>query len=140
MAVTPTKRKRKTKPKPKTKPLPTLWEIPDELGKRIEPLLFEFWPKKPTGRRVAHGRKMLNGIIFRRRSGGQWEQLPSKFGPKSTVHDWFQAGPLAVSGSGSGGSSPKRATNSAGWTGSGRAPTRAWAKWGSGGKKLGWQK
>ncbi len=90
MAVTPTKRKRKTKPKPKTKPLPTLWEIPDELGKRIEPLLFEFWPKKPTGRRVAHGRKMLNGIIFRRRSGGQWEQLPSKFGPKSTVHDWFQ--------------------------------------------------
>jgi hypothetical protein len=24
------------------------------------------------------------------RSGCQWEQLPAKFGPKSTVHDWFQ--------------------------------------------------
>jgi putative transposase len=24
------------------------------------------------------------------RSGCQWEQLPRKFGPKSTVHDWFQ--------------------------------------------------
>jgi putative transposase len=33
---------------------------------------------------------MLNGIIFRMRSGCQWEQLPSKFGPKSTVPDWFQ--------------------------------------------------
>ncbi len=24
------------------------------------------------------------------RSGCQWDQLPRKFGPKSTVHDWFQ--------------------------------------------------
>ena len=24
------------------------------------------------------------------RSGCQWDQLPRKFGPKSTVHDWLQ--------------------------------------------------
>jgi transposase len=76
--------------KPRTKPLGTIWEIPDELWRRIEPILKEFWPKKPTGRRVANWRKMLNGIIFRMRSGCQWDQLPERFGPKSTVHDWFQ--------------------------------------------------
>ena len=90
MATTSTKRKRKTKPKPKIKPLPTLWQIPDALWERIEPILFEFWPKKPTGRKVANWRKMLNAIIFRMRSGCQWDQLPERFGPKSTVHDWFQ--------------------------------------------------
>ena len=29
-------------------------------------------------------------MIFRMRSGCQWDQLPRRFGPKSTVHDWFQ--------------------------------------------------
>ena len=76
--------------KSRRKPLGTIWEVPDELWKRIEPILKEFWPKKPTGRRVANWRKMLNGIIFRMRSGCQWDQLPERFGPKSTVHDWFQ--------------------------------------------------
>ncbi len=90
MSTTTAKRKRKTKPSPKTKPLPTIWEISDDLWKIIEPILLDFWPKKPTGRKVANWRKMVNGIIFRMRSGCQWDQLPSKFGPKSTVHDWFQ--------------------------------------------------
>lgn len=90
MAVTLTKRKRKAKRKPKLKPLPTLWEIPDDLWARIEPILVDFWPRKPTGRHVANWRKMLNGILFRMRTGCQWEQLPAKYGPKSTVHDWLQ--------------------------------------------------
>src|SRR3954454_10077563 len=71
-------------------PLGTIWEIPDELWPRIEPILKRFWPKKPTGRRHALWRKMLNGIIFRMRTGCQWSELPAKYGPKSTVHDWFQ--------------------------------------------------
>jgi transposase len=33
---------------------------------------------------------MLNGLIFRMRSGRQWEKMPERYGPKSTVHDWFQ--------------------------------------------------
>ena len=79
-----------TRRKPRPKPLGTIWEIPDALWKRIEPILTEFWPKKPTGRRVANWRTMLKAILFRLRSGCQWDQLPERFGPKSTVHDWFQ--------------------------------------------------
>src|SRR5690349_18365421 len=86
MATTKRKPRRKSKPKP----LGTIWEIPDALWEKILPILREFWPKKPTGRRTANWRAALNGIIFRMRTGCQWEQLPRKFGPKSTVHDWFQ--------------------------------------------------
>lgn len=70
--------------------LDTIWEVSDDLWERILPILLEFWPKQPTGRKVANWRQVLNGIIFRMRSGCQWDQLPRRFGPKSTVHDWFQ--------------------------------------------------
>src|SRR3954451_25368589 len=76
--------------KVRREPLGTIWEVPDELGVRIEPILKEFWPRKPTGRRVAQWRKMLNAILFGMRSGCQWERLPERYGPKSTVHHWFQ--------------------------------------------------
>src|SRR4051794_32627468 len=76
--------------KTRRKPLGTIWEVPDELWRRIEPLLKEFWPRKATGRPPAHSRRTLNGIIFRMRSGCQWDQLPERYGPKSTVHGWFQ--------------------------------------------------
>jgi len=72
------------------KPLGTIWEISDELWDRIRPILEEFWPKKATGRKLANWRLALNGIIFRMRTSCQWEKLPKRFGPKSTVHDWFQ--------------------------------------------------
>ena len=81
--------------KPRRKPrqpLGTIWEVPDSLWQRIEPILQQFWPKQPTGRRPAPGRPILNGIIFRLRTGCQWDQLPRRFGPKSTVHGWFQRG------------------------------------------------
>lgn len=78
---------RKRKP---AKPLGPIWEVPDALWDRIAPILRDFWPKKRTGRRVANWRRALNGIVFRLRSGCQWEHLPRRFGPKSTVHDWFQ--------------------------------------------------
>ena len=74
----------------KSNALVPIWEIPDELWDRIKPILDAFWPRKPTGRRHANWRLVLNGIIFRMRSGCQWEHLPRKFGPKSTVHQWFQ--------------------------------------------------
>jgi putative transposase len=80
-------KKRRTK---KKMVLGVIWEIPDSLWERIEPILAEFWPRKKTGRPAAKWRKMLNAIIFRMRTGCQWDQLPEKFGPKSTAHDWFQ--------------------------------------------------
>ena len=76
--------------KTRRKPLGTIWEIPDGLWQRIEPILKEFWPRKPTGRPPAHWRRTFNGVIFRMRTGCQWSELPAKFGPKSTVHQWFQ--------------------------------------------------
>jgi putative transposase len=85
-----TRTKRKPRRKSKPKPLGTIWEVPDALWEKILLILLEFWPKKPTGRRTADWRAAFNGIIFRMRTGCQWEQLPRKFGPKSTVHYWFQ--------------------------------------------------
>jgi putative transposase len=72
------------------KPLGTIWEISDQLWDRILPIFEEFWPKKATGRKLTNWRLALNGIIFRMRTGCQWDQLPKRFGPKSTVHQWFQ--------------------------------------------------
>jgi putative transposase len=85
-----------TRTKPKRKkgrkrpPLGTIWDVPDPLWERVLPILQDFWPTKATGRHHADWRRALNGIIFRMRSGCQWDQLPAKYGPKSTVHDWFQ--------------------------------------------------
>lgn len=72
------------------KALGVIWDIPDELWLRIEPILLAYWPPKATGRKVANWRRALDGIVFRMRTGCQWDQLPERFGPKSTVHDWFQ--------------------------------------------------
>ncbi len=70
--------------------LPTIWEIPDELWERIEPILGERYPPAATGRPRACLRRVLDGIIYRLRSGVQWNQLPRRFGADSTVHGWFQ--------------------------------------------------
>src|SRR6201993_3659219 len=88
--MTATRQRSKRKKTGKRKPLATIWEVPDALWERVLPILQEFWPTQRTGRHHADWRRALNGIIFRMRSGCQWEQLPRKFGPKSTVHDWFQ--------------------------------------------------
>jgi len=71
-------------------PLPTIWELPDDLWGRIEALLKEFDPPKPTGRKREHPRALLNGIIYRFRSGCQWNHLPQEFGDDATIHRTFQ--------------------------------------------------
>jgi putative transposase len=68
----------------------TIWEVPDELWERIELILLEHFPPKGTGRPAADWRGILNGIIFRLRTGCQWNKLPKQFGDDSTVHRWFQ--------------------------------------------------
>jgi len=71
-------------------PLPTIWEVPDDLWERIEVLIDEYDPPKPTGRKREDARKILNGIIYRFRSGCQWNHLPIEYGDDSTVHRTFQ--------------------------------------------------
>ena len=70
--------------------LPTIWEVPDDLWGRIEALLRQFDPPKPTGRKREHPRALLNGIIYRFRSGCQWNHIPKEFGDDSTIHRTFQ--------------------------------------------------
>lgn len=72
------------------RPLPTIWEIPDELWERIEAILECHYPPAGTGRPRADLRLVLDGLIHRMRSGCQWERLPERFGPTSTLHGWFQ--------------------------------------------------
>lgn len=70
--------------------LPTIWRVPDELWERIQPILAELDPPKSTGRPRIDARAALDAIIFRRRSGCQWNQLPERFPDDSSVHRTFQ--------------------------------------------------
>lgn len=70
--------------------LPTIWELPDELWERISRVLDRHYPVAATGRPRADLRRVLDGVIYRMRSGVQWNRLPREFGADSTVHGWFQ--------------------------------------------------
>ena len=132
------KTKRKPRRKPKLRPLGTIWEVPDELWAKIEPILKEFWPKKPTG---PEGRQLAEMA--------QRDHLPDADAAASGNNFPASSAPRARSTTGSSGGSPAAssrrsgrcwspsATNSAGCSGSGRVPTRCWARPGSGGKKTG---
>jgi transposase len=72
------------------KPLPTIWEVDDELWNLIENILIELDPPAKTGRPREGQREILDGIIYQMRSGVQWNQLPRKFGDDSTVHRTMQ--------------------------------------------------
>jgi transposase len=79
--------------------LSTIWEIPDDVWPLIQTILDEHYPAKPKGHRRVDLRRVLNGIIFRLRTGCQWNQLPKRLGDDSTVHwhfqQWCQRGLLA---------------------------------------------
>jgi putative transposase len=72
------------------RPLDTIWEVSDPLWERIEPILLADAPPARTGRPRGDWRRILNGIIFRMRTGCQWNKLPAEFGDDSTIHRWFQ--------------------------------------------------
>jgi transposase len=70
--------------------LPTIWRVPDELWAQIQPLLAQLDPPKTRGRKRIDQRGALDAIIFRLRSGCQWNQLPNEFPDDSSVHRTFQ--------------------------------------------------
>ena len=72
------------------KPLPTIWEVDDELWNIIQDILSELDPPAATGCPRIDQRQALNGLIFRMRSGCQWTQLPKEFGDDSSVHRTMQ--------------------------------------------------
>ena len=72
------------------KPMPTIWRVPDQLWEKIEPILTEHDPPKSTGRPRIDQREALDSLIFRMRTGCQWNQLPKEFPDDSSVHRTFQ--------------------------------------------------
>jgi putative transposase len=69
-----------------------LWEIPEPVWERLKPILDEMYPPKPTGRPRIDFRAALDGIIFRMRSGCQWNHLPREFGDDGSVQRWVKDG------------------------------------------------
>src|SRR5688572_29666565 len=72
------------------KRIPPLWEVPDQLWERIERLIDDLDPPAPTGRNREDARKILEGLIFRFRTGCQWNPIPRVYGDDSTRHRPFQ--------------------------------------------------
>ena len=74
----------------KQETLETIWEVPDELWERVEPIILEEDPPKARGRKRAGPTADAQRIIFRLRSGCQWNRLPKELGDDSTIHRTFQ--------------------------------------------------
>ena len=71
-------------------PMENIWEISDDLWEKIEPVLLTADPPKATGRKRVDQRRMLNGVVYKMRSGCQWNSLPKELGDDSTIHRAFQ--------------------------------------------------
>ena len=67
-------------------PLPTIWRVDDVLWAEVESVLAEYDPPAKFGPKRIDQRKALDGVIYRMRSGVQWNQLPAEFGDDSSVH------------------------------------------------------
>jgi putative transposase len=78
------------RPRKSRAPLPTIWHVSDDLWARIRPVLAEHDPSARTGRRRLDPRPILDAVIFRLRSGCQWNHLPAELPDDSTVHRTFQ--------------------------------------------------
>lgn len=62
-------------------------ELTDEQWERIKPLLP---PEKPaTGRPNLDHRQIINGMIWRTRTGVPWRDLPERYGKWQTVYSRF---------------------------------------------------
>lgn len=70
--------------------LPTIWHIPDELWKKIKPLLGKEKRAGTPGRPAIPYRTVFDGILHLLRTGGQWKHAPREFGSGSTLHRRFQ--------------------------------------------------
>ena len=67
-----------------------IWQISDGLWAKIEPILLTADPPKATGRKRVDQRRMLDGVVYKIRSGCQWNSLPKELGDDSTIHRAFQ--------------------------------------------------
>jgi putative transposase len=76
--------------KKEREPLPTIWHASDELWAEVEKVLAELDPPAAYGPDRVDQRAAFDGVIFRMRSGCQWNRLPEQYGDDSSVHRTFQ--------------------------------------------------
>ena len=78
------------RPKKQRPPLPTIWRVSDALWADVKPILDELDPPKRRGRKRVDPRGVLDAVIFRLRTGCQWNHLPRELPDDSSVHRTFQ--------------------------------------------------
>lgn len=61
------------------------YELTDREWAIIAPLL----PNKPRGVARVDDRRVLNGILWRFRSGATWAEVPERYGPPTTCYNRF---------------------------------------------------
>ena len=76
--------------KQERKPLPPIWRMPDELWAEVEPVLEELDPPKRFGPDRTPPRPIFDAVLYRMRTGCQWNWLPEEYPDDSTVHRHFQ--------------------------------------------------
>ena len=76
--------------KKQREPLPPIWRVPDELWAIVEPIIAELDPPNRVGPKRVPARPILDAIIYRGRTGCQWNRLPQEYPDDSTVHRAFQ--------------------------------------------------
>lgn len=66
--------------------MPGRGELTDEAWEQIEPLL----PRNGRrGKQWGSHRKVINGILWRLRTGAPWRDIPERYGPWQTCYDRF---------------------------------------------------
>ena len=72
-------------------PLGTIWNVPDAVWERVALLIAKYDPPAKTGRKRSDDeRRALDGVVYRMRTGCQWNALPKEFGDDSSVHRAMQ--------------------------------------------------
>ena len=74
----------------------TFAEIPDELWERVQRYLPKRSRSSKGGRPPIAERRAMNGILYRLKTGCQWDAIPAEFGSRSTCYrrfvEWTDAG------------------------------------------------
>jgi transposase len=78
------------RPKKVRAPLPPIWRLSDEQWALVEPVLAECDPPADKGPDRVDQRAVMDAVIFRLRTGCQWNRLPREYPDDSTVHRHFQ--------------------------------------------------
>ena len=78
------------RPKNVRAPLPPIWRLSGEQWAVAESVLAEHDPPAAKGPDRVDQRAVLDAVIYRLRTGCQWNRLPKEFPSDSSVHRTFQ--------------------------------------------------